>query len=49
MRMWKPWKRKTAPGPAPLDYDALVHLDAGDLAEEGIEFHPLPILPDEQN
>ena len=23
--------------------------DAKDLAEEGIEFHPLPILPDEQN
>jgi hypothetical protein len=23
--------------------------DAKDLADEGIEFHPLPILPDEQN
>ena len=23
--------------------------DANDLAEEGIEFHPLPILPDERN
>jgi hypothetical protein len=23
--------------------------EAKDLAEEGIEFHPLPILPDERN
>ena len=23
--------------------------DAKDLAEEGIEFHPLPVLPDERN
>jgi len=45
MRMWKPWKRKTAPGPAPLDYDALVHLDAEDLAEEGIGTAYAELLP----